>query len=63
MNKPNDEILTVEELAELLKTSKVNIYKMVKNNEIPYFTLGNMFRFTKSDVLEALKAKAVKKTA
>ena len=65
MEHDQDEIITIDELCKLLKTTRQNIYKLIKNNELPYFLLGNSYRFSKEEVLKALKAKTemLKKTA
>jgi predicted DNA-binding transcriptional regulator AlpA len=53
------EILTVEEVATLLKVSKWHVYELakprtktgdVRNNTLPCVRLGNCVRFRKSDV-------------
>lgn len=43
-----DEILTVEEVAVMLKTKKCTIYKMCKDKKIPALKVAHKWRFKKS---------------
>jgi len=46
-----DEILlTPEDLATRLKTSKAFIYKLVREKSIPYFHIGKSVRFSPSKI-------------
>ena len=47
-------IMTVEEVAELLKLSKITIYKLVKKGQLPGFRVGNSWRFRKDKIMEAV---------
>lgn len=51
-------ILTVNEAAELLKISRWKIYDLLKNNEIPFFTVGQRKRFVTNQLLEWAGGKA-----
>lgn len=50
--KEDDEILTIEDVAELLKMSTSYIYKLSMNDDIPFRKLGNKLRFVKREVLD-----------
>lgn len=54
-----NEVLTVDEVARLLKVSRQTIYVMVRNNQIDHFRIGNSVRFTR----EALDRLMTPKTA
>ena len=45
-----DEFLTVEELAALLKITKMTVYRMVKRGDLPYYAIGRVKRFRKQDI-------------
>ncbi len=47
-----EEIFKTSEAAEFLKISRPTFNNLVKNNKIPYFTVGTQKRFTKSDLLK-----------
>jgi len=44
------DILTVEELAELVRVKPVTIYRLVRRDEIPHFRVGRTIRFRRDDV-------------
>lgn len=48
------QIMTVEEVAEFLKLSKITIYKLVKKGQLPGFRVGNSWRFRKDKILEII---------
>ncbi len=55
--KKNDDlapIMTVNEVAELLKLSKITIYKLAKSGQIPSFRVGSSLRFRREKILEIL---------
>ena len=52
--KNNSQIMTVEEVAEFLKLSKITIYKLVKKEQLPGFRVGNSWRFRKDKILEII---------
>ena len=39
--KDDAQIMTVEEVADFLKLSKITIYKLVKKGQLPGFRVGN----------------------
>ena len=49
-----EEFLTVEELAALLKITKMTVYRMIKRKVLPYYSIGRVIRFRKPDVEEFL---------
>ena len=53
-------LMTVPELAEVLRTSERAVYRLVEQHEIPHFRLGSRrrgrLRFSLQEVLEALRA-------
>jgi len=52
------EILTVEEISELLRVHPSTIYRMLKRNEIPGFKVGNDWRFQTGNIKQWLDQKA-----
>ena len=53
-NKDSSQIMTVEEVAEFLKLSKITIYKLVKKGQLPGFRVGNSWRFRKDKILDII---------
>ena len=45
-----DEILTVAEVAELLKVAEKTVYTMAQRTEIPCFRVRGQWRFRRSDI-------------
>ena len=45
-----DEVMTVTEVAELLKQSRTIVYQLIMSGEIPSYKLGKSRRIRKSDV-------------
>jgi excisionase family DNA binding protein len=50
--KDASDIMTVQEVAEFLKLSKITVYKLVKKGAIPGFRVGNSWRFRREDIVE-----------
>lgn len=48
MNQMNNDIMTLEEVAEYLKLKPQTIYKWAQENEIPALKIGKEWRFRKS---------------
>jgi excisionase family DNA binding protein len=44
------EILNIDELSEYLRIKKSSLYSKVERKEIPYYKLGHLVRFKKSDI-------------
>jgi len=54
------ELLTIDEVAEILAVSPVTIYRYKKQAGLPYIKIGNTLRFDRRDVwawIEAHKKK------
>jgi excisionase family DNA binding protein len=45
-----DEILTVPEVAKLLKVADKTVYTMVQNAELPCFKVRGQWRFRREDI-------------
>jgi len=45
-----DEVMTVTEVAELLKQSRTIVYQLIMSGEIPSYKLGKSRRIRKCDV-------------
>lgn len=56
-----DQLLTIEEAAELLSLSKPTIYSKVSKGELPFMKRSKRLYFSKSELIEYLK-KGRKKT-
>ena len=54
LNKYND-ILTVEELCEVLRIGKNTAYKLLKNNEIKSVKIGKIYKIPKKSVRKYLE--------
>lgn len=57
-----DTIMTIDETAKFLKTSKAQIYQWVNNSQhglgsFPYLKAGKLLRFSKRDLLEWMQKK------
>jgi len=44
------EFLTIDEVSEYLGIKKSSLYSMVERKEIPYYKVGRLVRFKKSDI-------------
>ena len=53
--EPKDEVLTLQEMAELLKLPKSTAYMLVQNEKIPGKKVGRQWRFIRSEVLNWLR--------
>jgi excisionase family DNA binding protein len=51
----NDELLTEAELRVLLKASRTTIWRLRKNEGLPFSKVGGTYRYVKSDVLRWVK--------
>jgi excisionase family DNA binding protein len=59
-----DEFISPKELSALLKCSKPFPYMLVKRGKLPYYKIGNLVRFKKSEIdafLEKCRVKATEK--
>ena len=46
----NDEILTLKEVAQLLKVAEKTVYTMAQNKELPAFKVRGQWRFRREDI-------------
>ena len=46
----NDEILTVKDVADLLKTTRQQVRKMIANEELPAVKVGREWRVLRSGI-------------
>ena len=56
------EILTIDELSDHLGIKKSSLYSKVERKQIPYYKIGHLLRFKKSDIdswMEKLKSEPV----
>jgi excisionase family DNA binding protein len=49
MESPN-EIMTIEEVAKMLRCHRTSLYRLLKLNQIPHFRLGTDYRFRRSSI-------------
>ena len=52
-------LLTPDEVAELLRVSKTSIYRLVERREIRFYRVCGLLRFDRSDVTHFLSAGSV----
>ena len=45
-----DEILTLSEVAQLLKVAEKTVYSMAQKNQLPAFKVGGQWRFQRVDL-------------
>ncbi len=51
------DVLTVDEVAKLLKLSKITIYRLIKTGEIPAYKIGASWRVNKEDLENYIESK------
>jgi len=51
------EVLTIRELAELLKINEKTAYKLVADGKIPGFKVGGSWRFERQEIVNWIKSK------
>jgi excisionase family DNA binding protein len=56
----DDEIMTIRQVAELLKCHPATIYRLVKEHQIPGFRLGWDWRFKRSAIDEWMRDQQMK---
>lgn len=44
-----NEVLTLQEISEELKISEPSVKKLIMEQGLPYFKVGNLFRFNRPD--------------
>lgn len=56
--QPNEQLITVKDLASILKVTDRTIYNMIEKERIPFYRIGTDgggdYRFNKEEVLTAL---------
>lgn len=52
---PDVKFLTVAEVAELMRLSKMTVYRMVHSGELPAVRFGRSYRVPEADVVAALQ--------
>ena len=50
-----DDILTVAQVAKLLRLSEITVYKFAKTGELPFIRIGCSFRMKKEAYLKLIK--------
>ena len=53
------ELLTCDELMQILKVSRVTIYRLKERRQIPFYKVGGSIRFDKKDVSLYLQQRGV----
>lgn len=54
-----DHLLTVGEVASLMRVSNMTVYRLIKGGQLPAIRVGKNYRIRESDVSEYLSARAV----
>ena len=54
---PRDEVLTIKEVAALLKIAEKTAYVMAQRGELPGFKVGGQWRFKRSDIDDWIEEK------
>lgn len=47
---PDKKFLTVAEVAQMMRVSKMTVYRLVHNGDLPALRVGRSFRVTEQDV-------------
>ena len=50
-----EEILTLEEVSQLLRVSKESLYQNVRKGKVPAQKVGHQWRFVRSQIMKWLK--------
>lgn len=58
-----DEILTLKEVAQLLKVAEKTVYTMAQNKELPAFKVRGQWRFRREDIDRWIDQQTEKKNA
>jgi excisionase family DNA binding protein len=48
----DDEVLDAKGVAEMLKVSSRTVLRLAERGELPYFRVGDLWRFQRSDVID-----------
>ena len=55
--------MTVAEIAELLRLSKMSVYRLIERDGLPAYKFGRSYRVDKRDVAEYVKSCATRDAA
>ncbi len=61
-DKNESVIMTVDEVADYLKLSKITVYKLTQKGEIPGFRIGSSWRYNR-DTIDEIARVGTKKIA
>ncbi len=56
------ELLTLDEVAKLLKRSPSTVYRWISNNEIPYLKIGHRVLFNQNELFDWIQSHSVPTT-
>jgi excisionase family DNA binding protein len=59
MERALDRVITVREVAQLLKVHQATVYRLAKTRDLPGFRLGKAWRFRLQDVETWMKKSSV----
>lgn len=59
----SDKLLTIDEVAKLLHLAKPTIYSKVSRNELPFMKRGKRLYFSRTEIMDFIKAGRRKTTA
>jgi len=59
MDHSTIELLTIKDVAELLKVSQSSVRRLQQGRHLPFIKVGGSIRFAKSDVAEYLEKERV----
>jgi excisionase family DNA binding protein len=59
---PSDEILTLKEVAQLLKVAEKTVYTMSQKKELPAFKVRGQWRFRREDINRWIDQQQAKET-
>ncbi len=60
---PNDDIMTVKELADYLKIAEKTAYRFASEGKVPGFKVGSAWRFKKEEIDAWIKRQSEASTA
>jgi len=58
MENREEEYLTIEEVAKLLKVSKITVYRMARKGQIPAVKFGKMWRISSKRLSELFEIRS-----
>ncbi|NIT13904.1 MAG: helix-turn-helix domain-containing protein [Candidatus Dadabacteria bacterium] len=58
-DNPTSELLTPDELADMLKISKAGVYRLITKRKIPFYKVMGSLRFEKRDIISYLQQNRV----